>query len=194
MDYYGYMIASKERNKPKAYLLKRGFVDVEERLRWNNVALQELTKDTVIEVVSYLIYAFDTKETAYEKHYFHSNSLYTADTISWTFRKGDYLIKTGTDKDRFVVEMLEPDGPDSYFNWNFFDAILQQKEWYSPYVFEDKAAEYLRNNNTLNQQFLAKKEKDKDFANNARAQLHWVYTQSQNYEKEHRRLPIFRIE
>jgi hypothetical protein len=37
------------------------------------------------------------------------------------------------------LETLEPEAVDSFFNWNFFDTMLQQKEGYSDYIFEDLA-------------------------------------------------------
>ena len=45
---------------------------------------------------------------------------------------------------RFLMEVLEPQSDDSYFAWNYFDAILGMKEGYSDYVFEDRAAEFLK--------------------------------------------------
>jgi hypothetical protein len=173
--------------------LKKGFIGVEERLKWNGVNLQPLQSDTIIHVISYKINSYETVNSAYEKHYLHFNSSVTLDTLEWQFRKGDYLIEMGTEKDRFILEMLEPEGPDSYFNWNFFDAVLQQKEWYSPYVFEDKAKAILEANPELQQLFKQEMTND-EFANNSRAQLHWVYTHSQHYEKEHKKLPVFRID
>ena len=114
-----------------------------------------------------------------------------ADTITWTFRKGDYLIPTGTDKDRFILEMLEPEGPDSYFNWNFFDAVLQQKEHYSSYVFEDRAAALLEKDSDLKAGFeLMKQSKD---SITPKEQLNWIYKHSPHYEKEHNRLPVFKV-
>ena len=130
----------------------------------------------------------------YEKHYNHFYTQFNRDTLTWQFRKGDYHIRMGTDKDRFIVELLEPDAPDSYFNWNFFDAVLQQKEWYSGYVFEDKAAQLLKSDSTLKLKFDKLKKEDADFAKDARAQLTWVYRHSRHYEKEHMLLPVFRIE
>ena len=50
---------------------------------------------------------------------------------------------------RFLIETLEPQAEDSYFTWNFFDAILGQKEGYSAYSFEDIAADYLKKNPEL---------------------------------------------
>lgn len=55
------------------------------------------------------------------------------------------------------MEVLEPEAPDSFFNWNFFDTILQQKEGFSAYVFEDIAKEILDNNPQLKSEFEAKR-------------------------------------
>ncbi len=90
--------------------------------------------------------------------------------------------------------MLEPEGPDSYFNWNFFDAVLQQKEHYSAYVFEDKAAELLKNNEELRIQFEFATHQGIDTPVNMSAEekLDWVYKHSSHYEKEHNRLPVFK--
>lgn len=194
VKYYNQMNITKAAKKPKFYILKQGFWEVADRLRANGVELKRLATDTTISVRSYRVLDFETVKNPYEKHYLHSNVTYTLKEIDYPFYKGDYLIPMGTDKDRFVVEVLEPDAPDSYFNWNFFDAVLQQKEWYSAYVFEDKAEQLLNENSQLKIDFVLKKKHDKDFASNQQAQLYWIYKQSPNYEKEHMRLPIFRIE
>ena len=153
--------------------------------------MQELTQDSTIQVISSRILSYETNKEPYEKHYLHYNTTTVADTISWTFRKGDYLIPMGTDKDRFILEMLEPEGPDSYFNWNFFDAVLQQKEWYSDYVFEDRAAELLEKDAGLKADFeLMKQSKD---SITPQEQLSWIYKNSPHYEKEYNRLPVFKV-
>lgn len=192
MFYAGSMIETKRAVKPKAYILRRGYTEVENRLRWNGVRLQELKNDTAIHVISYTIDSFETVNQPYEKHYLHSNTRIFSDTSLWTFHKGDYLISMGTEKDRFILEVLEPEGPDSYFNWNFFDAVLQQKEHYSPYVFDDKAAKILNENPSLRAALEQKNKSEEDFNNNPASQLEWVYKQSMHYEKEHRRVPIFK--
>jgi hypothetical protein len=194
MTFYNAMKPKVMREKPDFYVLKRGFVDVEDRLKWNGVNLIELERDTTIEVMSYKITNLETNPNPYEKHYGHYNTEFVRDTVKWQFRKGDYIIKMGTDKDRFIVELLEPDAPDSYFNWNFFDAVLQQKEWYSDYVFEDEAAEILKTNKELLAEFNTKKASEEIFRNSARSQLYWLYTKSLHFEKEYMRLPVFRKE
>ena len=75
------------------------------------------------------------------------------------YHKGDYIIFVDQAMNRYIVETLEPQGPDSFFAWNFFDGILMQKEYFSSYVFEDLAAEYLRQHPDLKEQ-LEQRKKD----------------------------------
>ena len=91
------------------------------------------------------------------------------------------------------MECLEPTAPDSFFNWNFFDAILQQKEGFSPYVFEDVALDMLKKDSVLRASFLTKKETDEAFANNWYSQLNWVYQNSPYYESAHLQYPVYRV-
>jgi hypothetical protein len=95
---------------------------------------------------------------------------------------------------RYIIEVLEPEGEDSFFAWNFFDTILQQKEGYSAYVFEDLAASYLRENPSLQKELEAERSNNPEFAKNASAQLRWVYERSPWKEKEHNLYPVFRLE
>jgi hypothetical protein len=91
------------------------------------------------------------------------------------------------------METLEPVAVDSFFNWNYFDTILQQKEGFSPYVWEDKAIDLLQKDPQLRIDFNLKKTFDKDFADNWYAQLDWLHKQSEHYEKAHLKYPIYRV-
>jgi hypothetical protein len=93
----------------------------------------------------------------------------------------------------FLSATLEPKSTDSYFCWNFFDGILQQKEGYSAYVFEDKAVEILSKNRDLKVALMKKQQQDANFAKDAAAQLDYVYKHSDYYEKSHKRYPIYRV-
>jgi hypothetical protein len=95
---------------------------------------------------------------------------------------------------RFLVETLEPTAPDAYLAWNFFDGILQQKEGFSDYVFEDKAAEMLKNDSQLRGLLDEKRKQDTAFANNAFAQLDFVYKHSAFFEPVFMRYPVYRVE
>lgn len=94
---------------------------------------------------------------------------------------------------RFLIETLEPQAEDSYFAWNFFDAILSQKEGFSGYSFEDIAAEYLNKHPDLKTRLEERKATDTSFAKNGYAQLNFVYQNSPYMEPAYLRYPVFRV-
>ena len=73
-----------------------------------------------------------------------------------------------------------------------FDTVLQQKEGYSGYVFEDIAEQILKENTLVKDAFVTKMTSDKDFAKNPRAQLDFIFKGSNHYEKAHLLLPIYK--
>ncbi|MEI8075782.1 MAG: M14 family metallopeptidase [Bacteroidota bacterium] len=193
VKFYNYAIADKIVHKPKAYLIPQGWYKIIDLLEANSVHMKRLEKDTSIAVEVYHIDDYKTSTRLFEKHYRHTDTKISIQQQTIAFRKGDYIIQTGQPADRFLVETLEPIGDDSYFSWNFFDAILQQKEGYSNYRWEDVAASFLASQPALQQQLEEKKKTDPKFAASANAQLDFVYKSSPYYEPAHLRYPIYRV-
>lgn len=177
---------------PEAYIVPKSWWNVIELLQLNNIAMTPLEKDTEIEVESYRIKDYKTSKNTYEGHYPHNSVTVEATTRKVMFRKGDLIINTQQPGVKYLLETLEPQGVDSYFTWNFFDAILQQKEYFSDYVFEDTAAALLKSDKKLKTAFDKKKQDDKAFADNADSQLDWIYRHSVYYEKTHMEYPVYR--
>ncbi|AWH85409.1 hypothetical protein HYN59_09905 [Flavobacterium album] len=178
---------------PEAYIIPQSWWNVIELLKINNITMEPLAQDTEIEVESYRIVDYKTGKYPYEGHYPHSDVKIKATTHKVRFRKGDFVIKTSQPGVKYLLETLEPQAIDSYFNWNFFDAILQQKEYFSAYVFEDTAAKLLKDNPKLKAEFDAKKKQDKAFSDDGEAQLDWIYMHSEYYEKTHMEYPVYRM-
>jgi hypothetical protein len=193
VTYQNYFNPKVETIVPHAYIIPSSWLHVIELLKLNNINMSRFEKDTIIQVESYRISKYDTRKNAYEGHYQHYNTEVKSTNKEVTFRKGDYIITTNQPGKRYLIETLEPQAPDSFFNWNFFDTILQQKEGFSPYVFEDEALEILINDAELKSEFDNKKETDSQFANNWYAQLNWIFERSNHYEKAHLQYPVYRI-
>ncbi len=193
VDYYDWFKPSDSVFVPKAYIIPQVWWHVIDRLKWNKIKMVPLEKDSLMLVESYRIEDFETSKTAYEGHYLHFDTKVSKKKEKIQFRKGDLIVKTDQPGIRYIIETLEPIAEDSFFNWNFFDSVLQQKEHFSPYVFEDLADKFLAENPDIQKQFDEKKDSDRDFKKNGPAQLNWIYQHSPYYEKAHRQYPIFRI-
>jgi hypothetical protein len=190
-----YNLATEENlvEKPLAYIIPQGWWAVIHLLKNNNVQMQPLPHDTTIYVEVYHIADFQSYTKPYEKHYLHTNIKVSSSKDSIGFRKGDYYISMNQAANRFLVETLEPTAGDSYFAWNFFDAILGQKEGYSSYVFEDTGAAWLQQHPELQNALNRRKAADTAFANSASAQLNFIYKNSPYTEPEYMRYPVYRV-
>ncbi len=194
ISYYNNYTPTKEVTIPKAYILEQGWHKVVERLQNNNIEFTRFKNDTVLTVEIQHIKNFETRNTAYEGHYLHYNTEVTkTENQQIKFNKGDIYIPTNQTGIRYIIETLEAEAVDSFFNWNFFDTILQQKEGYSAYVFEDIAEAFLQENPSIKKQFEEKLSTDESFAKNPQTQLYWIYTKTPHYEKAHKKLPIFKL-
>ncbi len=152
-----------------------------------------LKKDTSIYVEVYHIDDYKTAPRQYEMHHLNSDVRISTTREDMKFKKGDWYIPMDQEANRFIVETLEPQGEDSYFAWNYFDAILGQKEGYSGYAFEDIAADYLKKTPDLRAKLEQKRKTDSTFAKDGRAQLNFVYQNSPWFEPDHLRYPVYRV-
>lgn len=179
---------------PQAYIIPQGWNKVISRLKANGVKMRKLQADTSLDLTVYYITDYKTTPHPYEGHYLHSGVQVEQYKKQVQLKKGDYYIPAQQDAKRYLVETLEPTAPDAFFAWGFFDAVLQQKEYYSDYAFEDLAAEMLAKDNQLKDKLEQRKAADSVFAKDGKAQLHFVFQNSPYHEPEHMRYPVYRLE
>lgn len=190
---FNYYTVKSEVAKPKAYIIPQGWWKVINLLKLNKVKMTQLKKDSVVKVEVYKIVDYKTMPRQYEMHHLNYDVKTATTIMNVNFKKGDWYIPLNQEANRFLMETLEPTAEDSYFAWNYFDAILGQKEGYSGYVFEDVAAAYLKNNPELKIKLNQKKETDTVFAKSGRAQLNFVFENSPWFEPDYLRYPVYRV-
>ncbi len=178
---------------PEFYYIPQAWRHAFKRLQLNGVAMQQFKNDTVIEVEAYYITSYKSSVNwSSNGHHLNQNVEVRKEVQQVQFYEGDYIVPMNQPTNQFVVEVLEPQSGDSYFAWNFFDSILQRKEYFSSYVFEDYAQQMLDTDPQLKAEFEYKQKTDKEFAANPYAQLSYLYERSPYAEKGYRRYPIFR--
>lgn len=179
--------------KPKAYLVPQAWHEVIARLKLDGVPMEVVRERTTFTVEYQRIVDLSTVRSPYEGHYLHYGITTASEPGTYEARPGDVIVPMGHPTDRLVMEILEPRASDSFFAWGFFDSVLQQKEYFSSYVFEDIAAELLAGDPALREALEERRSLDPAFAADARAQLDWVYKRSPYHEPGHRRYPVARV-
>lgn len=193
VDYHNYYTYTHEVEIPKAYIIKKGWGKIIDLLTINQIDYEILKEDSTIAVESYKIASYETFKSPYEGHYPHFNTQVSSTKERISFAAGDIIVPTNQKGMRYLLETLEPEATDSFFNWNFFDVILQRKEGFSPYVFEEIALDILTKDQDLRVEFEAKKEVDSTFSANWHDQLDWIYRHSKYYEPQHMQYPVYRV-
>ena len=193
IPFYGNYKPTKSVSIPAYYVIPKTQWEVLDLLKLNKISLIEVKKDSLAEVETYKIADYQTIKSPFEGHYLHYNTKIESKKEIIKIISGDFLVSTQQNGLKYLLETLEPEAIDSFFNWNFFDAILQQKEGYSAYVFEDLAVQILKENPDLKSKSDEKLKRDVEFARNAEKQLDWIYENSIYFEKAYLKYPIFRI-
>lgn len=192
IKYFNRFTPSKYVEIPNYYIIPKAWDKVIELYQLNGIPVYQLKEDQLLTVEGYYIEDYKTGGRPYEGHYLHKSIEVDKVEKTINYAAGDYIIPVRNENIRFIVETLEPHAPDSYFAWNYFDATLQQKEWFSSYVFEDEAPEILANNPDLKAEFEEKQRTDSSFAANSFAQLYFIYKHSDHYERTSNFYPITR--
>ncbi|MFK8056534.1 MAG: M14 family zinc carboxypeptidase [Saprospiraceae bacterium] len=180
---------------PKAYYIPQAYAELIDGIpnMFVNPDATRLKKDTVLTTHAYFIEDYQTSSRPYEGHYLHYGVEVRKTPLRVQARAGDLILILSPENLRLYTAKLEPQAPDSYFAWGFFDSWLQQKEHYSSYVFEETAARMLATDMNLKAEFEKKKRGEDSFRQNPKAQLEWLYQQSVHYEQP-MRYPILRLE
>lgn len=109
------------------------------------------------------------------------------------FAAGSLVIPTAQSLSRVAINLLEPQAPDSFVKWGFFNAIFEQKEYGEPYVVEALAREMLERDPALELEFKQRLESDREFASSPSSRLEFFYKRSPYWDPLMNLYPVGRI-
>lgn len=194
IPWFDRFVPATEVESPAAYVIPHAWGEVIERLRLNGVQMRRVDTATTLQVEAYRVTAYRTRATPFEGRHLHEELELGTESLVYEARPGDVIVRLDQDRARYVVETLEPLAHDSFFRWGFFDSVLNRKERFSDYVFEDEAENLLETEPGLRERFEAWKRENPALLTSAEHVLGFIYETCARYrEPEHMRVPIFRM-
>jgi len=192
--YYDRFVADTVVRIPKAYVVPQQWRTVIERLQWNGVQMERIDAERSVDAQYYRVRTAKPRPGPYEGHMFHDEvELETLSALA-TLHVGDYLVQLDQPNARYAIETLEPLAHDSFFRWGFFNSVMEKKEAFSDYVFEDLAEEMLRTEAGLQQKFDAWKTANPQLLSDQAEVLGFIYAHCQRHvEPEWRRYPVLSL-
>ena len=95
---------------------------------------------------------------------------------------------------RLLMALLEPQAPDSFAAWGFFNACFEQKEHIEPYVAEQIAREMLEKDLRLQAEFTRKLLADPAFAADPSARLEYFLRRHASWDARYNLYPVIRVD
>jgi len=178
---------------PELYILPQYYREIIERLDLLNISYSRLKTDSLVSVTVDYIDDFSSPPKPYNGHFYHDKVTTHSEKQSVQYYTGDLVIPVRQEKIKYLLEMFEPKASDSFFRWNFFDNVLDQREYFSSYGFEANALKYLEEHSEFRAKFEEKRKTDPEFAKSHRAQLAYIYNNTEWLEKTWKRYPVGKI-
>jgi hypothetical protein len=192
--YYNSFVPDAVVPAPKGYIVPQAWREAIERLRWNGVEMAPFDASATIDAQYYHIASVGSRPGAYEGHLFHDVVQLEARKGSFTVQAGDFYIPLNQPNARYAVETLEPQGHDSFFRWGFFNSVLEKKEAYSDYVFEDLAMDMLETEPELKAAFEQWKADHPHLLSEQDRVLGFIFEHGKRHaEPEWRRYPVLSV-
>ncbi len=192
IPYFNKQLPVAQVHLPEAYIIPPEWTSIIKRLSLQGVTYFKLTAPKTVTVESYKFSDVKWQERPFEGR--HTLTFKQAEIEQTrTFPAGSVVIDMNQRAARVAAHILEPQAPDSYLFWGFFDTIFEQKEYAETYVMEKMARRMLAENPKLKTQFENKKANDAEFAKSPRAILNWFYKMSPYWDERINVYPVGKI-
>lgn len=174
--------------RPSAYYIPPQWQQVIERLAIHGVRMTTLSQPTTLALQQTTFTDYDFSESSYESR---QRVEVTTDQakITTTLMPGTVKIDTKQPLGDLAILLLEPQSPDSFLQWGFFNPIFTRTEYIEEYAVEPLAAQMLADNPALQAEFDTAL-LDPMFATNPKARLRWFYERSPYYDQQYRVYPV----
>jgi murein tripeptide amidase MpaA len=177
---------------PLYYIVPVQWKSVIDVLSAQGLRLQRLAAPTTLDVESYRLSEVKLGASPFEGRVMPT---YKTNPVRErrTFPAGAVVVPLDQSSARVAVHLLEPQSPDSFVAWGFFNAIFEQKEGGEDYVLEKLAREMLAKDEKLRREFEERVATDPKFAASARDRLRFFYERSPYWDKQMNLYPVGRI-
>jgi murein tripeptide amidase MpaA len=177
---------------PIFYIVPPQWKRVIEVLAAHGLKMQRLARAETIEIESYRFTDVKFASTPFEGHTLPS---FKARPIHErrTFPEGSVIVPVAQPAGNVAVHLLEPESPDSFLAWGFFNATFEEKEYGEDYVLEKLAREMLAKDENLRREFEARVASDPKFAASPAARLNFFYERSPYWDQQLSLYPVGRV-
>jgi murein tripeptide amidase MpaA len=186
-------------SRPSAYIIPAQWADVAERVAMHGIPVEKLTTALTLDAEIYHLPGAGIAPAAtWTPNPFEGRVRIDPGEPELiekevTFPAGSYRVSTDNEFAELVMLLLEPQAPDSFFQWGFFLEIFTRTEYAEAYVMEPLAQKMLAADPALKAEFEAKLAAEPEFAADPQQRIMWFYQKTPFYDQRYLVYPVARI-
>jgi len=177
---------------PLAYIVPPEWDIVIERLKFHGIEFKRIEEPAEIMVETYRFLDPDWSSSPYEGRLRVTASFDIQQEVI-RYPSGSVVVPLNQRASRAIAHIFEPDAPDSYLKWGFFNVIFEQKEYSETYVMEEVARQMIDADPDLLEEFNTLRDENPDFTENQWVQLNWFYSKSPWWDTRKNLYPVGRV-
>jgi hypothetical protein len=177
---------------PLQYVVPVQWTSVIEVLHAHGVQFRSLAEPSSIEVESYQFINVEWPSEPFEGRHMPRFDVERTTEVR-EFPAGSVVVPLAQPLGKLIVNLLEPQAPDSFVRWGFFNAIFEEKEYAEHYVLEVLAREMLAADAQLKREFEQLLASDPEFAASPAERLRFFYKRSPYWDPQMNLYPVGRI-
>jgi hypothetical protein len=190
--------------RPKAYWIPPAWSDVVQRLQLHGIQCERIGEPREVKLTMYRLeeMKFEGKDVSTrqtdEQQPFEGHVQLRAKPVveqrTEHYPAGSVRVPTNQPLGDLAAILLEPASPDSFFQWGFFDSVLQQTEYIEGYILEPMAERMMAADPKLAEEFKQKLASDDAFRASPKERLRWFYSKTPFLDERWKLYPVGREE
>lgn len=192
-----HVIASATR--PKAYWIPPAWNEVIQRLQLHAIQFERIAEPREVKVTMYRLeeakfHDLKTQEPQPFEGRVQIMARPVPERRTEYYPAGSVRVPADQPLGDLAAILLEPASPDSFFQWGFFNQVLQETEYIEGYVLEPMAERMLAADPKLAGEFRERLARDDVFRASPKERLRWFYTRTPFLDERWKLYPVGREE
>jgi murein tripeptide amidase MpaA len=184
---------SKKVKLPDAYIIPAQWYHVINKLKLHGIQYTTLEESKEFTIRTYKFSNITFANFPYEGRQMVRGFDVEELSIIQNYPAGSAIVPVNQRSAKIIAHLLEPEGPDSFLRWGFFNSIFERKEYVETYVMEKMAREMIQENPQLLKDFQQALKEHPDVYNNQWAKVNWFLERSAYRDRLKNMYPIGKI-
>ena len=191
VPYIGKSIATKKVARPYAYIIPRAYEEIVHKLMQHGIAVEKIRRILKTEVEAYRITKIESDEQPYQGH--RMIQLTTqVENQNMTFMPGTFIVRMQQPSANVAAFLLEPETPDGYAAWNYFDHIGEQNIIIDE-IFLDNLGEKLLKKPEIRDEFERLAKTDPELKTDPQKRKKFIFEKSPYHNPNQYIFPVYRL-